>query len=271
MNPVDGCVNLFKPLGASSAKAAYRLRRLTGQRKIGHAGTLDPAADGVLIACLGRATKLVEMFMDLPKVYRAEARLDVTSDTLDREAPLVPVVVEKSPTIDEVRRVLESFVGDIEQIPPLASALKIGGRPAYRFARGGQQLELPPRRVRVYTMTLLDYEWPVIRFEVRCGRGTYVRSLARDIGAAMGCGGCLTALTRTRVGPFNVASSWTPERLRDAKPEEFVIPFESARALVAEWRESDTHPAGERDHVAGNGTMRHEAPPSAATTSLRTG
>lgn len=249
MNPVDGCVNLFKPLGASSAKSAYRLRRLTGQRKVGHTGTLDPAAEGVLVACLGRATKLVEMFMNLPKVYRAEARLDVTSDTLDMEAPLVPVLVEEPPDMEAVRGALDSFVGDIEQVPPLASALKIGGRPAYRFARGGQQLELPPRRVRVYAISLLDYAWPTIRFEVRCGRGTYVRSLARDIGAALGCGGCLTALTRTRVGPFDVASSWTPERLRDAKPEEFVMPVERARALVAEWRESHLDPAGVRDEV----------------------
>jgi tRNA pseudouridine55 synthase len=210
---VDGLINLNKPAGISSARALDRVRRLTGQRKSGHAGTLDVAADGVLLICLGRATKLVERLMNLPKVYRAAARLDVTSPGLDSERDVTPVVITSIPGADRVREVLMEFEGLIDQTPPAFSALKIAGRPAYKLARRGQDPELKPRRVRIDWIRLRRYAWPELEFDVCCGRGTYVRALIRDIGARLQAGGCLTRLTRLEVGPFTVDDAWAFGRL----------------------------------------------------------
>lgn len=226
---MDGLLLLDKPVGLSSAKALYRVRKLTGQRKSGHAGTLDPAAGGVLILCLGKATKLVESLMDLPKVYHATARLDVTSFSLDSESALEPVAVARPPTSDEVAAAARLFVGVIQQAPPALSAIKIGGRPAYRLARAGRPPELPPRPVRIDSLRVLRYEWPELEFDMTCGRGTYVRSLIRDWGAALGAGGCLTSLTRLAVGPLTRERSATFERLEKDGPEPWFIPIEQAR------------------------------------------
>ncbi|MCC7292515.1 MAG: tRNA pseudouridine(55) synthase TruB [Phycisphaerales bacterium] len=231
---LDGLLIINKPAGITSAKALYRLRKLTGQRKSGHAGTLDPAATGVLIICLGKATKLVERLMDLPKVYRAEARLDVTSASFDSDEPLIQVPLNRIPaervpvehgaaernatdlvptereatdilpTQREVRAAFAAFVGTIEQVPPALSAIKVGGRPAYKLARRGAPVELKPRPVRIDRIDVLEYRWPAVTFEMQCGRGTYVRSLIRDVGTRLRTGGCLVALERLAVGPFHV-------------------------------------------------------------------
>lgn len=201
---LDGLLIVSKPAGITSARALDRVRRLTGQRKSGHAGTLDPAATGVLIICLGKATKLVERLMDLPKAYRAEARLNVTSASFDSDEPLIDVPVDRWPTENEVREAFAAFVGTIEQIPPALSAIKVGGRPAYQHARRGAPVELKPRPVRIDRIDVLEYGWPAVTFEMQCGRGTYVRSLIRDVGARLRTGGCLTSLERLAVGPFHV-------------------------------------------------------------------
>src|SRR5262249_39455968 len=145
MAAMDGVLNLDKPPGITSAKALYRVRRVLGERKSGHAGTLDPAAEGVLIICLGKATKLVEAMMDLPKVYRATARLDVTSTSFDSDRPLIPVRVDAAPDESAVRAALAQFEGEIEQVPPAVSALKVGGRAAYELERKGKPVTLAPR------------------------------------------------------------------------------------------------------------------------------
>lgn len=241
---MDGIINLNKPAGLTSAKALYRVRRLTGVRKSGHAGTLDPAATGVLLICQGRATKLVEALMNQPKVYRATARLDVTSASFDSDSPLEPVAVPRPPTPAEVAAACRRFEGWIEQLPPAISAVKVAGRPAYRWARSGRIPELKPRRVRVYRLCVNRYEWPELDFELTCGRGTYVRALIRDLGAALGTGGCLTALTRQAVGPFHLDDAWTLERLAQASdPSEYVIPVERVRACLAPGGDSGAAPA----------------------------
>ncbi len=210
---LDGLINLYKPVGLTSAQALDRVRRLTGQRKSGHAGTLDPAAEGVLLVVLGRATKCVERLMDLPKTYLTTLRLDVTSDGFDSEGEMREVTVARPPSREEIEAALRAFVGTIEQVPPTRSAVKVGGQPAYKRARRGEALDLRPRPARIDRITLCHYAWPVLEIEVACGRGTYIRAIARDLGVALATGGCLTRLVRTAVGPYTAADAWTLERL----------------------------------------------------------
>ncbi len=229
---MDGLINLYKPKWLSSAAALERVRQLTGQRKSGHAGTLDPLADGVLIICLGRATKIVELLMDQPKVYRATATLDAISDTFDCETRLRPVTVPSPPTETLIRATLTEFEGTYEQVPPASSAVKVRGQPAYRLSRAGQTPALKPRPVRIYWLRVCHYAWPELEFEVACGRGTYVRALVRDISTRLGTGGCLTALSRRAVGPFRIEESWPLERLAAVDAQQALIEVERARTLL---------------------------------------
>lgn len=225
---MDGLIIIDKPRGRSSSQMLYEVRKLTGQRKSGHAGTLDPIATGVLILCLGRATKLVERLMDQPKVYRATARLDATSTSYDVGHLVRPAVVENVPTEEQVRAALASLEGEAEQIPPAVSALKIKGKPAYKMVGRDAAPVLPARTVMIYWLHLHGYCWPVLDYEMACGRGTYVRAVIRDIGVALGTGGCLTELRRTAVGPYRAADGWTPERIAAATPEQYLVPFDTA-------------------------------------------
>ncbi len=228
----DGLLNFFKPAGITSAKALYRVRSLTGIRKSGHAGTLDPAADGVLLLCMGKVTKRVEALMNLPKVYRAVGRLDVTSKSFDSDAPHEPVEVRAIPTEEQVRLAAAEFQGPIEQVPPAVSALKVKGLRAYKMARRNQEISLEPRIVHIYRMTVLRYDWPEVEFEVACGRGTYIRALIRDLGQKLGTGGCLTSLTRTAVGPFTVQQATRFEELEQGLFEQRRTPLEVLDALL---------------------------------------
>jgi len=233
---MDGIIILNKPTGITSAKALYRVRSIVKERKSGHAGTLDPGATGVLVLCLGRATKLVELIMDHPKVYRASARLDVTSDSLDSDSPLIPVEAPAVPSPAELAEAMASFEGLTEQAPPKISAVKVGGVPAYKRARRSETVELAARLVRIDWLHVHRFDWPELDFEMCCGRGTYVRSLVRDLGEKLRTGGCLTALARTRVGPFTVANAHSFESLTAASgPEDYLIPLERAR----EWLDPD--------------------------------
>jgi len=215
----EGVVNLYKPPGTSSARFVYRLRPVFGIRKVGHAGTLDPFADGVLIACIGRATRLVERLMALSKCYRTTLRLGVTNRTLDTEQPFDPVPGAKPVALKQIEGALTALVGTIDQVPPVYSAVKVGGVSSHRLVRGGRPPTLKARKVRVDRIDVLDYDWPRLRLEIRCGRGTYIRAIARDLGAALGCGACCEQLTRTAVGPFHVEDAARlddPEALRAA-------------------------------------------------------
>ncbi len=230
---LDGIITLDKPIGITSAKALYKVRALSGQRKSGHAGTLDPGASGVLVLCLGKATKLVEAIMDQPKVYRCTARLDVTSVSHDSDSALIPFETAHQPSVDEVRSALRNFEGDIEQTPPVISAIKIDGVPAYKRAARGQDLTLKSRVVRIYWLHLYAYDWPNLDFEMACGRGTYVRSVIRDVGVQLGTGGCLTSLVRRRVGPFCLDHSWTFETIEQASDtSDYVIGLELSRDML---------------------------------------
>lgn len=213
---VDGIISLDKPAGISSAGAVGRVKRLLPRgTKIGHAGTLDPFATGVLVLLIGRCTKLCERLMDSPKQYEATIRFGATTATDDLDSPETPWA-DPAPPPDRggVAAALEHFVGEISQRPPAYSALKVGGQRAYDLARGGQDVQLASRVVKVYGAELLAYEWPIAKVRVDCGRGVYIRALARDLGSALGVGGYLTALCRTRVGPFHLAQAVSLQALQ---------------------------------------------------------
>ena len=211
-----GVVNLDKPVGPTSHDMVGLLRRLTGSRRIGHAGTLDPLASGVLPILVGGATRFSEELTGGPKRYDAVIRLGATSATDDGEGPIVPGA---APIPDEraIRTALEAFIGTFDQLPPAYSARKLGGRTAHRAARSGEPLVLTPRRVTVHALELRsitrDQANADVAVDLRCGPGTYVRSIARDLGQALGCGGYLFALRRTEAAGLHVADALSPERL----------------------------------------------------------
>ena len=216
----DGILLIDKEPGWTSHDIVARLRRLTGQPRIGHTGTLDPAASGLLVACLGRATRLVEFMMGHEKRYTGRVRLGLRTTTDDAEGE----VLERRPVPEldaaALRPVEEQFTGTISQLPPAYSAVKVGGRRAYSLARSGQQPKVKPRLVTIHALRLQGGEDETIEIEVECGPGTYVRSLARDIGDALGCGGHLSRLHRTRVGDYDVSDANTLadlERLSEAQ------------------------------------------------------
>jgi tRNA pseudouridine55 synthase len=209
--PSDGLLVLDKPGGMTSRDAVDRaLRWFPRGTRIGHTGTLDPLATGVLVLCLGAATRLAEYVQRMPKTYRAGLRLGARSDTDDADGTITPVEAA-APHGTAVEARLADFVGEIEQTPPAYSAAKVGGRRAYQLARGGQAVDLRPRKVQIHGIDVLRYEFPWLDLDVRCGKGTYIRSLARDLGDRLGCGALVQTLRRTHVGPFTVADAMSPD------------------------------------------------------------
>jgi tRNA pseudouridine55 synthase len=223
---------LDKPGGMTSRAAVDRaLRWFPRGTRLGHTGTLDPLATGVLVLCVGSATRLTEYVQDMAKTYRAGVLLGATSDTDDADGTVTPVAVDRPPDRTAVEAGLGGLVGDIEQVPPAFSAAKVTGRRAYDLARRGDEVALQPRRVRVYGIDVLAYDYPRLELEVRCGKGTYIRSLARDLGQRLGCGALVQTLRRTRVGPFDAADA-VPLEADAALARAKLLP--PARA-VSEW------------------------------------
>lgn len=208
-----GLLNINKPKGITSHDVVARVRKLARQRKVGHAGTLDPMATGVLLVCLGQATRLIEYLMAGRKQYRATIRFGRTTDTLDAEGQLVAEKDASGLTESRLRALLPAFQGDIQQYPPIFSALKQGGQPLYKMARAGQTVEVEPRPVTIHAITWLAWAPPDLTLEVICSPGTYIRALARDLGQAAGPGAHLAALTRTASGPWTVAEAVPLEEL----------------------------------------------------------
>lgn len=205
-----------KPKGWSSFDVIRRLRRILGVRKIGHAGTLDPMATGLLICLVGRATKLMETFMGLPKRYEGTLRLGETTPSYDAETEPAVQRAWEHLTDADLEEARQHFLGAITQVPPMYSAVKVGGERLYRKARRGEEIVRPPRTVHVYTFELIGREGPDVSFRMQCSKGTYVRSLAHDFGERLGCGAHLTALRRTAIGPYSVENAWTLDALEQA-------------------------------------------------------
>ncbi len=210
--PIDGIANIDKPPGLTSHDVVVRVRKMSGQRQAGHAGTLDPLATGVLVVCLGRATRVSEYLMASPKTYRATIHLGVSTTTHDAEGEIVaqnPVDVTRT----EFEQALGAFAGRIEQVPPMHSAIKQRGQSLFKLARRGITVERAPRTVEIFALNLLDWTPPMVHIEVRCGPGTYIRALARDLGRSLGCGAHLAALRRTQSGRFSIADAVSLEQL----------------------------------------------------------
>jgi tRNA pseudouridine55 synthase len=199
---VNGILLLNKPVGLTSNDALQQVKRLYYARKAGHTGSLDPLADGLLPICFGAATKLSAYLLDADKRYRVRVRLGVTTTTGDREGEVLESRPVQGVTEAEAERVLERFTGAISQLPPMYSALKHKGQRLYALARKGIEVEREPRTVRIHTLRLQAWAPPELELDVHCSKGTYVRTLAEDIGNALGCGGHVVALTRTGVGPY---------------------------------------------------------------------
>lgn len=217
----SGVINVYKPKGISSYDVIRGIKKIIGRKeKIGHTGTLDPDAQGILPVCIGKATKLSSLLVDCKKEYVAVCRLGICTDTEDIGGNVtatadVPVITDAS-----LNSMVGSFTGEISQIPPMYSALKHNGVALYRLARNGQEIERKPRGVTIYSIQILNFDGRDIAFKVLCSKGTYIRSLCRDIGGYFGCGACMYSLERTAVGDFNKQNCVIFEELMDMSVEE---------------------------------------------------
>lgn len=213
---MDRILNIFKPKGISSFGVIRQIKKITGEKKVGHAGTLDPLAEGVLVVAIGRtATRKIGAIVDKEKEYLAKITLGQTSSTDDEEGEKIPIAVKSIPSLKSVQETMRKFHGKIMQRPPEYSAIKIKGRRAYEMARRGLKPKLKKRLVEIKSIEIIFYKWPRLDIDVVCGRGVYIRSLARDIGEELKCGGYLSNLKRTRVGEFIIDNSILAEKIKN--------------------------------------------------------
>lgn len=214
--PASGILNIDKPQGLTSHDVIVKVRQASGIRRVGHAGTLDPMATGVLLVCFGQGTRVTEYLMESPKVYRAQVRLGITTDTGDVEGRVISRSDPRGIALEEIEDALASFQGRIQQVPPIYSALKKEGAPLYRLARQGVPVEPTPREVEILRLEVLDWALPFLEIEVACSPGTYIRALARDLGEKLGCGAHLSSLTRLRCGRFTLEEAATLQEVEEA-------------------------------------------------------
>lgn len=205
--PLSGFFIVNKPSGITSFTVIRHIKRVLQVRRVGHCGTLDPLATGVLIVVCGAATRRQEEFMALPKTYRAVVRLGTTTDTGDITGTVTVTAPTAAVTPDMIQAAVSRFVGEIQQVPPMYSALKWGGRRLYELARAGTTVERAPRTVRISRIEIVSYAEPLLEIVVDCSRGTYIRTLAEDIGSVLGCGGTIERLCREQVGPYGLADA----------------------------------------------------------------
>jgi len=228
---MDGVINVLKPPGMTSYEVVAYIRRLLKIKKVGHTGTLDPAAAGVLVICLGKGTKVSRFLLSSAKTYRAEVTLGIRTSTLDAEGEIISREAVCPISEDKVREALRQFIGDIEQIPPMASAIHHQGQRLYELARRGEEVERESRKVHIYRLEQIDYregKYPILILEIDCSKGTYVRTLCSDIGEALGWGAYTSFLLRTRVGPFKIEEAVTLEELRENDPVNMIEPLDKA-------------------------------------------
>ncbi len=249
---INGIMNIYKEAGYTSHDVVAKLRGIVKQKKIGHTGTLDPDAVGVLPVCFGSATKLCDLLTDKSKEYEAVMRLGVTTDTQDMSGAVVaqsPVDADAS----AVEQVIMGFVGGYDQIPPMYSALKVNGKKLYELAREGREVERQPRHVDIAFIRILDINLPEVRFLVGCSKGTYIRTLCADIGSRLGCGAAMAALKRTRVGNFRIEDairlSTVEELMRLNTYESYVMPPDS---VFMEYESAVVNRKGENALLNGN-------------------
>ncbi len=213
---MNGILNINKPEGPTSFSIVSFVKKITGVKRVGHAGTLDPAASGVLPVCLGQGTRTVEFLMDATKDYRAEIELGKTTDTFDAAGIVTAEGDFSGIDRDRIETVIPSFLGEIQQVPPAYSALKHHGKPYYELARAGIDVEMESRPVFIHSIDILDWKPPLLTLDITCGKGTYIRSLANDLGRILGCGAYMKSLVRRRYGPFSINDAISPDELKQA-------------------------------------------------------
>lgn len=225
---MDGIINIFKPKGISSFQVVRAVRFISGEKKVGHTGTLDPLASGVLPICLGKGTKIIEYIMENQKVYKATLKLGEETDTYDLEGNVICIKEVGEIPLSEVKKVLQSYIGEIMQVPPMYSALKVDGKRLYELARKGIEVEREARKITIYNIELLEYSKPFITIRVTCSKGTYIRSLCKDIGDSLKCGAVMTELVREGSGVFNSENSVELDSLTKENFNDYLISLEDA-------------------------------------------
>lgn len=249
---MDGIIVIRKEKGYTSHDVVARLRGILHMKKIGHTGTLDPEAEGVLPVALGKATRLVDMLTEKEKTYEAVMRLGVVTDTQDMTGAILSQT-EVLPTPEQIQEVAGSFVGEYMQVPPMYSALKVNGKKLYELAREGKTVERKARPVHFYEIEILEIEVPLVRFRVTCSKGTYIRTLCHDIGERLGCGAAMETLLRTRVGRFDLQDAVTlaqvEEAVQDGRIEDRVLGIEE---ILAEYPRICCEKEGDRLLANGN-------------------
>jgi tRNA pseudouridine55 synthase len=213
---VDGILNINKPWGKTSFGIVAVVKRLTGERRVGHAGTLDPTATGILPICLGQGTRVTQFLLEATKCYRGQIELGMTTDTYDACGKVTERKDPSRISQEQLASALTSFVGEIQQLPPMYSAVKHHGQRLYELARCGIKVDRRSRRARIHSLQFTSWQPPVATVEVVCGKGTYIRSLAHDLGQALGCGAILKSLTRLRYGPFDINDAISMPQLENA-------------------------------------------------------
>lgn len=227
---MDGFILIDKPRGWTSRQVVDCVAKVVRTRRVGHAGTLDPIATGLVVVCVGKATRLTQFLHLGVKEYQALFQLGATSPTDDADGPISEVVVTSPPSEGKVHEVLKTFVGRIMQQPPAFSAIKLGGKRAYDLARQGKDPQLKPRPVEIYAIDLIRYEFPWLEIGVRCGPGTYIRALGRDIGSKLGTGAVMHGLVRSRLGPFHLKDALRPDKLTAETAARELRPLQAALA-----------------------------------------
>lgn len=225
---IHGILPVYKPKGFTSHDIVGRVRRWIGQKRVGHTGTLDPEVEGVLPICVGQATRVVEYIQDQPKRYRGTMRLGISTDTEDQTGTVLEQQTVSTVTSEQIQHVMKGFVGEIKQIPPMYSAVKVNGKRLYELARKGQVVSRKARNVTIYSLECIKVttgDYPVISFDVCCSKGTYVRTLCVDIGKALGFPAHMQSLVRTESGPFHISDCFQLDELTEAKTPEIQRDF----------------------------------------------
>lgn len=224
---MDGILNINKPEGISSFDVVRKVKSITNVKKVGHTGTLDPGASGVLPICIGHATKLVDYIMKGNKTYITDLRLGIITDSYDKYGKIIS---EKSLNIskNDIEYTIKSFIGNIQQIPPMYSALKVNGHRLYELARKGIEIERKSRDITIHNIEILEYDLPHLKLKVKCSKGTYIRSLCHDIGNKLGCGGIMWSLVRTHTGKFDIVDSVKISDLNNENISKYLIPMDDA-------------------------------------------
>jgi tRNA pseudouridine55 synthase len=222
-----GIINVYKPTGMTSFDVVRKIKKISNNKKVGHCGTLDPEASGVLPVCIGRATKSIEFIMDDYKVYEAELKLGVVTDTYDREGAIIE---ENNVNVTEtqIQEAIYSYIGNIVQVPPMYSALKHNGKKLYELARAGIEVEREGRNITIYTIEIVDINVPIVKILIKCSKGTYIRSLCYDIGRTLGCGAMMWSLERHATGNFIKENSININELNETNIKEYILPIDSA-------------------------------------------